>query len=139
MSKSTISQKEIAEFMRVTLTRIGQYIRDGWLPKTLKRGEVGWALAAYYRDRSDLTSAKKENIEKKNALLDKTIAERNGDLMSREEIESQWAEILRLTRDAFLRLPNELAPKSCFWKNDVEAEKEMRAKVEEILRELSER
>jgi len=123
--------------MHLTPARIDQLRAEGILPRDGAMRPTLEAALAYFRDRSDLTAARRENLVKKNALLDTAIATANRTSIPQVEVDEAWTHIVLTIRQKFLGLPSKIAPRIPYLKSEVEIEAEIQKEVEQILTDLA--
>ena len=80
---------------------------------------------------------RREHLQKRTALLDNALAVANKSVIGVQEVFDAWAFILLRVRDRFLRLPNKIAPRIPYLKDETAIAAEIQREVEEILTELS--
>src|SRR5437867_153382 len=138
MSKSSkISRAEIAALMHISTARVDQLRREGIIPAGGDMRSTLEAVAIYFRDRCDLTAARREHLLKKSKLLDNALARENRSVVTVDEMDKGWAHIVLTIRQKLLSLPNKIAPRLAYLTGEVAIEQELRREVEEALLQLS--
>ncbi len=95
------------------------------------------ALVVFYRDRCDLTAARREHLLKRNALLDSAIARENRSVVTTQEVDEKWAYLVLLAVQKFRRIGNKLASRITYLKDEASIAQEIDKEVDEALRELA--
>jgi phage terminase Nu1 subunit (DNA packaging protein) len=138
---ATIERSELAELLGVTAPRISQLAKEGIFSPD-KSGnyplvESLKAACVLLRDRAGIDDLKSQKLEKQNRLLDYDIERASGQLLDAKDVERAWINIILLTKQRLLRIPNKVSPRLPFCKSEADMEQEIQREVDEALLELS--
>lgn len=118
---ATYGLKKIASILDLSERRVQQLCAKDILPKT-ERGRyelepVVKAYIHYLRDRSlgegvvSLEDARKRKLNAEAELAEIQLAQARADVVSVEEVQSQWDSVLSSVRTRILAVPTKLAPR----------------------------
>ena len=143
-----VSTSQFAEAFGITTRRIAQLVEERILVRT-SRGtfDLGESVRSYlsYRESKlatklgagPLHEAKRRYLEARTKAAEILAEERTGKLVPADQVEASFAAVAGAVRSALLALPKTLAVRIGMVQGVVEAEKLLRAGVEEALSELA--
>lgn len=153
--KSTFPAKTISEILDLTERRVRQLVVDGILPKNSERGryELIPTVRAYIhwlRDRSlygeskarkenviSLDEARRRKLTAEAELAELNLAKEQGKVVSIEEVELSWTEVLGAVRSKILSLPTTMAAQIAVETDHKIVKELLTNSVEQALTELS--
>jgi hypothetical protein len=134
------STTDLARLTHLTPGRISQLIEEG----VIRRGEEGFDKDqtmedwnSYLRGQSDISAARRQNVEKKNELLQIEIDRAKGDVMPVSDVMKAWENIIFTVREKFLRLAAKISPRLPFCKSEAEMAKIVDDEIREVLFDIS--
>ena len=139
------SQGEIAALLGCTNANVTHVMREGVFSVdkkgNLPREEITMKIVRWLQDKArkkttDLDD-KKEKLRIEKELLQIQLDKAKGVTLEAVEVERAWANIVQLCKGRLLRIPNKLAPRIPFCKNEREIEAEIQKEIDESLHELS--
>jgi len=139
------SQGEIAALLGCTNANVTHVMREGVFSVdkkgNLPREEITMKIVRWLQDKArkkttDLDD-KKEKLRIEKELLQIQLDKAKGVTLEAVEVERAWANIVQLCKCRLLRIPNKLAPRIPFCKNEREIEAEIQKEIDESLHELS--
>ena len=137
----TIARSELAELLGVTPARISQLAGDGVFKPDSKgaypEAESLRAACRLLRDRAGIDDLKSQKLERQTRLLDLEISRVEGESLDAVAVEKAWINIVLLTKQRLLRIPNKVAPRLPFCKSEADMEAVLQVEIDEALLELS--
>lgn len=139
------SQGEIAALLGCTNANVTHVMREGVFSVdkkgNLPREEITMKIVRWLQEKArkkttDLDD-KKEKLRIEKELLQIQLDKAKGVTLEAVEVERAWANIVQLCKGRLLRIPNKLAPRIPFCKNEREIEAEIQKEIDESLHELS--
>lgn len=139
------SQGEIAALLGCTNANVTHVMREGVFSVdkkgNLPREEITVKIVRWLQEKArkkttDLDD-KKEKLRIEKELLQIQLDKAKGVTLEAVEVERAWANIVQLCKGRLLRIPNKLAPRIPFCKNEREIEAEIQKEIDESLHELS--
>jgi hypothetical protein len=141
MKNDKMTRAELAGLLAVTGSRVSQMSAEGiFSPNadgSYPRVASLTAAVEYLRDRVNLADLKEAKLQKQNQLLDFEIERASGQLLDVAAVEKAWINIVLLTKQRLLRIPNKVSPRLPFCKSESDMEAVLQAEVDEALLELS--
>jgi len=139
------SQGEIAALLGCTNANVTHVMREGVFSVdkkgNLPREEITMKIVRWLQEKArkkttDLDD-KKEKLRIEKELLQIQLDKAKGVTLEAVEVERAWANIVQLCKGRLLTIPNKLAPRIPFCKNEREIEAEIQKEIDESLHELS--
>jgi len=143
---SAVSIDTIAKLLDMTPRRVQQLVKEGILPKPIARGqyEIVPCVVAYIQHLKGSLNGEAGDLLSERARLVRIQADRQalelakseGDLISLQEVEQGWSELIVSFRDRLLALPAQIAP-TITYQTEREAERILTDHISTALTELS--
>lgn len=139
------TQGEIAGLLGCTNANLTHIMREGVFSVDRKgdlpREEITMKIVRWLQEKARRKTAdmddKKEKLRIEKELLQIQLDKAKGVTLEAVEVERAWANIVQLCKSRLLRIPNKIAPRIPFCKNEREIESEIQKEIDESLHELS--
>jgi hypothetical protein len=131
---------DLAVMTHLTQGRISQLIDEGVIHRTpdgFEKDRTFEDWNNYLRGMSDVSAARRLNVEKKNELLQLEIDRVKGEVMPVEDVMRSWSEIIFLVREKFLRVAAKVSPRLPFCKSEAEMCNLVDAEIREVLVDIA--
>jgi phage terminase Nu1 subunit (DNA packaging protein) len=141
-----VSRQEVAELLDVSAPRVSHLVTEGILSQDergrLERRKTMHALFSWFRNRmgegkTSAAQAKAEGRLLENELLRLAVEKAKGGAIPAAQVDKAWEHIILLLRQKLLGIPNKIAPRMPYLKNESEIESAILAEIEDALLELS--